>query len=64
VGPPPKVAKILYTLAMQGDVAGILEQGVRLEKTDEKLKPFAKKLLWLANEFEILQLQELIKPYL
>jgi len=64
VGPPPQVAQMFYTLAMQGDVSNILEQGAQLEKTDKKLKPFAKKLQELANEFKIQKLRDFIKPYL
>lgn len=64
VVPPIEFLKTLYNLTMQGHVDGIIEQATRLEKTDEKFKPFATELLRLANEFQIRKIREWIKPYL
>ncbi|MDM8564002.1 response regulator [Candidatus Marithioploca araucensis] len=64
VAPPKNVVKILYNLAMQGDVAALLKQAAQLEKDDEKWIPFAKELQRLTNEFKIQKVRELIEPYL
>ncbi|MDM8560507.1 PAS domain S-box protein, partial [Candidatus Parabeggiatoa sp. HSG14] len=64
VGPPIKEAKILYKLAMQGNVDGIIEQVTQLEKNDSKYQPFATELRQLANEFKIRKIRELVKHYL
>jgi len=64
VAPPKKMAKMFYNLAMQGNVADIIDKAAQLEKTNEKLKAFAKELQRLANEFKIRKIRELIKPYL
>ena len=64
VGPPAQEAKMLYKLAMQGNVGRLIEQASQLEKTDDKLKPFATKLRRLAEEFQVRKIRELIKLYL
>ena len=58
------MAKMFYNLAMQGNEADIIDKAAQLEKTNEKLKAFAKELQRLANEFKIRKIRELIKPYL
>jgi signal transduction histidine kinase len=64
IAPPIEVAKILYDLAMKGNVDGIIREAKKLEKTDEQFKVFVTKLLQLAEDFQIRQIREFIKPYL
>jgi signal transduction histidine kinase/DNA-binding NarL/FixJ family response regulator len=64
VGPPVETAKVLYELAMIGDIDGITEQADKLKQKDKKFVPFADELQQLADEFEVELLRELIKPYL
>ena len=63
VGPSPKVAKMLYHLAMQGNVGKLVKQATQLEQ-DDKLKPFATELLRLADVFKVRKIRELIEPFL
>ncbi|MCK5522284.1 MAG: PAS domain S-box protein [Thiomargarita sp.] len=59
VGPPNEVAKMLYNLAMQGDISRLSEEVVKLKK-DEKLKPYITKLLQLTSEFKVQKIREFI----
>jgi len=62
VGPSPEEAKMLYHLAMQGNVSKLVKQAIQLEQND-KLKPFATELLQLAEAFKVRKIRELIKPF-
>jgi signal transduction histidine kinase/DNA-binding NarL/FixJ family response regulator len=64
IPPPAKITKILYDFSKQGNVGNIIEQAKQLEETDDKYKPFAQKILRLANEFKIRKIREFIEPYL
>ena len=64
VGPSIEIAKILYELALTGDIDAISEQAEELKNQDDKYIPFANELQQLADEFEVEQLRKLIKPYL
>jgi PAS domain S-box-containing protein len=61
---PTEQATILFDLAMQGDINGILEQADKLKQMDQQLVPFAKKVMQLAKKFEDEQICELVKPLL
>ncbi|MCP4698819.1 MAG: response regulator [Gammaproteobacteria bacterium] len=64
VGPPAKTAKILYNLAMLGNVKGITKEAKRLEQADEQYIPFTAELRRLAEDFQVKQIRKLIKSYL
>ncbi len=64
VGPPTEAAKRLYDLAMRGNVEGLIEEAIQLQKENEKFAPFATKLQQLADEFQMRKIREFIKPYL
>ncbi|MCK5720532.1 MAG: response regulator [Thiomargarita sp.] len=64
VAPPPEIAQEFYMLAMQGDIGGIIEKVRLLEKQDENLRPFLKKIQFLATKFKIRKIREFVKPYL
>ena len=64
IAPPIEVAKRLYDLAMKGNVDAIIQEAKKLEQTDEKFKVFVTKLLQLAEDFQVRQIREFIKPYL
>jgi hypothetical protein len=63
-GPSVQQATILFELAKRGDIHGILNQLEQLEQTDEQLTPFAKKIRYLAKNFQRKQIRDLVKPYL
>lgn len=64
IGPSIDIAKTLYDLAMRGNIDGIIEKANALEKTDDKLLPFATELRRLADEFQTRKIRQLIKSYL
>jgi len=59
VVPPNEIAKMLYNFAMQGDISSLVEEAIKLKK-DEKLKPYATKLLQLTSEFKVQKIREFI----
>jgi CheY-like chemotaxis protein len=61
VVPDDEDINILFDLAMQGNINGILEYAIAIEQKDDQLVPFAKELQNLANEFKIKQIKELVK---
>jgi anti-sigma regulatory factor (Ser/Thr protein kinase) len=61
VFPPPEEVAILLELATMGDMRGIQDRAIALEKIDEKYNPFAKKLGELARGFEDEKLLALIE---
>jgi len=62
--PPPVELETLYQLALLGKVGRIREQVDHLEKLDEQYKPFADVLRTLVTDFEIEQIQSLLKQYM
>ncbi|EDN70187.1 Periplasmic Sensor Hybrid Histidine Kinase [Beggiatoa sp. PS] len=64
VAPPTNIAQTLHELALIGDIDGIIEQATKLTQIGNQFEPFAKQVQQLANDFEIEQLQILVKPYL
>ncbi|WP_199320663.1 hybrid sensor histidine kinase/response regulator [Leptolyngbya sp. FACHB-261] len=63
VAPSPETTATLLSLAMIGDIRGILEQVDQLEQLDAGLAPFATELRQLAKSFQIKKIQEFIKKY-
>lgn len=64
IGPPANIAKVLYQLAMMGDIQGIIKQATELKHKESQLEPFAEQIQQLANRFQIEQLRQFIEPYL
>jgi hypothetical protein len=64
VGPPPPESVTLYELMMTGNVRQTSAHAMQLAQQDEKLKPFAEKVQFLAKNYEIAKLEKLIKYYL
>jgi len=63
-GPSPEQAAILFDLTLIGDIESILDYISNLEKTDIELKHFVFKIKKLAEDFQVHQIGEMIKPYL
>ncbi|AFZ18018.1 hybrid sensor histidine kinase/response regulator [Allocoleopsis franciscana] len=63
IAPPPEDIAVLLDLAMRGNIRGIDEQARRLEQLDEKFVSFASKLRQLAQDFQVRQIREFLKPY-
>jgi PAS domain S-box-containing protein len=61
IAPADEDINLLFDLAMQGNINGILDHAIALEQIDNRLIPFARELQSLANEFKIKQIKELIK---
>ncbi len=62
--PPDEKMKVLYKLALIGDVIALQEKATKLEQLEEKFKPFAAELHQLAKNFQVKKLQEFIKQYM
>lgn len=64
VPPPPSEIATLFKLVKMGDIGGILDQAEKLEKLDNKLKPFATQVRQLTKGFKLKQLQGIIQQYM
>ncbi len=64
VPPPPSEIATLFKLVKMGDIVGILDQAEKLEKLDNKLKPFATQVRQLTKGFKLKQLQGIIQQYM
>jgi signal transduction histidine kinase/DNA-binding NarL/FixJ family response regulator len=64
IGPSPKQAAILFELAMNGDISGILVQIKKLEQSDKQLVPFVNQVRQLAKNFDEEQICNLVERYL
>jgi PAS domain S-box-containing protein len=64
IGPTKEQTAVLFDLAMQGDIAGIVEEVNRLEQADGRLATFAKQIRQLAKNFEEQQICELVEKYM
>lgn len=62
--PPPEQMRVLYDLAMAGDIAGIEEQARLIEQLDTRYIPFASRLRELAKGFQDTQIVAFIQQYL
>jgi len=62
--PPAEVVKMLYDLAMMGDIEGIEEQLEQLEESNSQLLPFIEQLRPLTEAFQIREISELLESYL
>ncbi len=63
-GPSPEQAAILFDLTLIGDIEGILDYLENIEKNKSELKQFVFKVKKLAEDFQVHQIGDLIKPYL
>ncbi|MDM8569901.1 hypothetical protein QUF50_10415, partial [Thiotrichales bacterium HSG1] len=63
LGPSPQQAKVLFDLAMMGDLDGIVEKLEQFEQDDSKLTPFANHVRELANDFKEEQICDLIEQH-
>jgi CheY-like chemotaxis protein len=61
---PTKQAAVLFDLAMQGDIAGIVKEVNKLEQTEGRLATFAKQIRQLAKEFQEEKICELVEKYM
>lgn len=64
VEPPTEVVKMLYDLAMMGDVEAIEEQIEQLEQQDSQFAPFIAQIRELAENFQVRQINELLESIL
>jgi PAS domain S-box-containing protein len=64
IGPSPSESVTLYELMMTGNVRQTSAHAMQLAQQDEKLKPFAERVQFLAKNYEIAKLENLIKHYL
>ncbi len=64
VSPPAEVVKMLYDLAMMGDVESIEEQIEQLEQTDSQFAPFVAQVRQLAEDFQVREIGELLESIL
>lgn len=64
IPPPPEELELLGKAARIGDIEGVEEEANRIKQLDGKYRPFADKVMQLAQEFELDQILELVKQYL
>jgi CheY-like chemotaxis protein len=64
VPPPPDELKVLYDLALKGDIFGIRERVAILEQRDRKFRPFAAKLSQFAKTYQDDHLLAFLESYL
>jgi hypothetical protein len=63
VGPSLEQARELLELAKIGDIQGVIDYTLELEQLDINLLPFAKQARQLAENFEEIKLEKLMKSY-
>ena len=63
VGPSSKQAKILFDLAMMGDLDSIAEKLAQFEQDNSKLTIFANQIRELAKDFQEEQICDVIEQY-
>ncbi|MDM8558196.1 response regulator [Candidatus Parabeggiatoa sp. HSG14] len=64
IGPSKTQAAELLELIMTGYIQGIIKYAQALELKDAKLQPFAKRVHQLAENFDDVKLEELVRTYL
>jgi len=64
IPPPAEEMKILYDIAMDGNMREIQEYAAHLEQSDKAYIPFARKLCELAQNFQDAQILTLIEQYM
>lgn len=60
---PAEQASILFELANNGDIGGILEELKKMEELEPQLRAWTRKLLQLAQNFEGDTIRDLVQPY-
>jgi CheY-like chemotaxis protein len=63
IPPSPEEMRLLLELAERGDMRRVRERALALERADEKLKPFGRKLRRLADALETGAVLSLIQRY-
>ncbi|MGK7904963.1 MAG: ATP-binding protein [Hormoscilla sp.] len=64
IAPPPEELEALGKAARIGYIEGVEEEANRIKQLDGKYRPFADKVIQLAREFEVDEINELVKQYL
>ncbi|MFZ6029063.1 MAG: GAF domain-containing protein [Chloroflexota bacterium] len=64
VAPPPEKLKILYDLAMKGNMPELIAQAASLEALDERYKPFGHKLRQLARSYDDELILEMVERFM
>ncbi len=59
-----KQAKMLYELVSLGDIMGIKDYATELAKNDPSLRGLTTKIIQLADEFNDIEIENLIKPFM
>ncbi len=62
--PPPEELALLLQMYQEGDIPGIRERAVQIERMDEKYKPFADRLAQLAKGYDEQGMRALIEQFL
>jgi CheY-like chemotaxis protein len=63
IGPTPEQAQILFQSATTGNIRRVIEEAKALEQQTPQLTPFVQQVCYLAKNFKLLKLKELIKKY-
>ncbi len=64
IGPSKEQAAVLFDLAMQGDIAGIVKAVNKLEQTEKRLAGFANQIRQLAEAFQEEKICEVVERYM
>lgn len=64
IAPPTEAIRVLYELAMIGDIKGIQEQAKKIEQLDQQFSPFAQQLEQLAKGFQEKQILGFVRKYM
>lgn len=63
IPPSTEILQHLFQLARKGDIYGIINEVNKLEKTDNRLIPFVKKITDLAQNFQIKSIRDFLKSF-
>jgi hypothetical protein len=62
--PPAAELKMLFNLAMIGDVATIQEKAAQIAELNRDYQPFTKEIIHLAKGFQLKKIREFLRIYL
>ncbi len=62
--PPPEELALLLQMYQEGDIPGIRERSIQIERMDEKYKPFADRLAQLARDYDEQGMRALLEQFL
>jgi PleD family two-component response regulator len=63
IPPPDEEIRILFDLAMKGDMVGLENRAAQIEQMGKKYRPFVRKLRQLVKDFEDEQILAMIQAY-